>query len=245
MQVHPTRAFSRENFGSPYGKAESWLILDTRPGACIYFGFSRQISKEAFAQAVERSKTDKSAMTEFVNCVPVQPGDVFFVDAGVIHAIGAGCLILEVQEPTDFTVQPEYWCGDYLLNHEEMYLSLDEDTALDCFDYTLYGAQVVTKGKKEPKVFCKNEKLTAETLIGPEDTPCFRVDRYKMTDTETVLDTPASVWICVEGQGRICADGYERPVKKGDYFFLPAAAAGKCKAVTENNMTLVCCVGGK
>ena len=81
MQVHPTRAFSRQYFNSPYGKAESWLILDTRPGACIYFGFSRQVSKEEFADAVERSKTDKNAMTEFVNCVPVKPGDVFYVAA--------------------------------------------------------------------------------------------------------------------------------------------------------------------
>jgi mannose-6-phosphate isomerase len=175
----------------------------------------------------------------------VEPGDVFFVDAGVIHAIGAGCLILEVQEPTDFTVQPEYWCGDYLLNHHEMYLTLDEDTALNCFHYDRYGYQVVTDGKKIPKCLYSDGKLLKESLIGPEDTPCFQVVRYTMNGTETVLDTPASVWICVEGEGRLCADGYDRSIKKGDYFFLPAAAAGNCKAVTENNMTLVCCVGGK
>ena len=244
MQVHPTRAFSRQYFNSPYGKAESWLILDTRPGACIYFGFSRQVSKEEFADAVERSKTDKNAMTEFVNCVPVEPGDVFYVDAGVIHAIGAGCLILEVQEPTDFTVQPEYWCGDYLLNHHEMYLTLEEDVALDCFDYSRYGEKVAIEGKKEPKIFLEEETLRGETLIGPEDTPCFQVDRYTLSGGKVVLSIPASVWICVEGEGKLCAEDYEHPLKKGDYFFLPAAAAGNCYAVTEGNMKLVCCAGG-
>lgn len=98
MQVHPTRDFSKVHFGSPYGKAEAWLILATRPDACIYFGFSREVSREEFKAAVEASETDENAMTAFVNCVPVETGDVFFVDAGVIHAIGAGCMLLEIQE---------------------------------------------------------------------------------------------------------------------------------------------------
>ncbi len=245
MQAHPNREFSRQHFDSPYGKAESWLILATRPGACIYFGFSRQISKEEFSAAVERSETDPNAMTEFVNCVPVEPGDVFFVDAGVIHAIGAGCLILEVQEPTDFTVQPEYWCGDYHLNHQEMYLTLDKETALDCFNYGLYGQKVVENGKKEPVLRFRDAHLKIESLIGPKDTPCFAVDRYTLSDAEVTLDTPASIWICLEGEGEVCADGYSHRLQKGDYFFLPAVAAGKCRAVSKNNMKLVCCVGGK
>ena len=128
MQAHPTREFSRKSFGSPYGKAESWLILATRPGACLYFGFDRRVSKEEFSAAVERSEADPEAMTAFVNRIPVRPGDVFFVGAGVIHAIGAGCLLLEVQEPTDFTIQPEHWCGDYRLSDREMYLGLPKDT---------------------------------------------------------------------------------------------------------------------
>ena len=98
MQVHPTRAFSRANFHSPYGKAESWLILDTREDACIYFGFKEQLRKEDFEALVEKSEQDRDCMTTAVNRIPVKTGDVFFVDAGVIHAIGAGCLILEVQE---------------------------------------------------------------------------------------------------------------------------------------------------
>ena len=52
----------------------------------------------------------------------------------MVHAIGAGCLLLEVQEPSDFTVQPERWCGDYKLSDNEMYLGLDKDTAMECFD---------------------------------------------------------------------------------------------------------------
>lgn len=245
MQVHPTREFSRKNFNSPYGKAESWLILATRPDACIYFGFDRQVSREEFSAAVEASETDKEAMTAFVNKVPVQTGDVFFVGAGVIHAIGAGCLILEVQEPTDFTIQPEYWCGDYHLNAQEMYLGLPRETALECFNYDLYGAAVVEAGRKIPEIVRQDDHITVEMLIGEKDTPCFGMHRYTIDRGEVTLDTPASIWICVEGEGEVEAAGEKHPIRMGDYFFLPAAAAGKCVARSGKKMKIVCCVGGK
>lgn len=245
MQVHPTRAFSQKNFNSPYGKAEAWLILATRPNACIYFGFSREVSPEEFAAAVECSLTDKDAMTEFVNRVPVQTGDVFFVDAGVIHAIGAGCLILEVQEPTDFTIQPEYWCGNYRLNAKEMYLGLDPAVALTCFDYSRHGKEVVDAGRKVPKVLYQDDSVLSECLIGPEDTSCFSMNRYTLSNGEISLDIPASIWICVEGEGVVRSEGREQPLKKGDYFFLPAAAAGKCSIFCKKAGKIVCCAGGQ
>lgn len=246
MQVHPTREFSKANFGSPYGKAEAWLILATREDACIYFGFSRDVSREEFEKAIAASDGDADAMTKFVNRVPVKTGDVFFVDAGIIHAIGAGCLILEVQEPTDFTIQPEYYCGDYRLNDREMYLGLDPKTAIDCFHFDKFGEDVVTRGKKTPRVLKESEILRSEELIGESDTPCFSMHRHFLKKNATLtLNAPASVWICVDGEGEILSEGESASVKKGDYFFLPAAASGKCTAVTKENLTLVCCAGGK
>lgn len=244
MQVHPTRAFSRAHFNSSYGKAESWIILDTREDACIYFGFKDKISKQDFEVLVQKSETDKACMTSVVNRIPVKAGDVFFVDAGIIHAIGAGCLILEIQEPTDFTVQPEHWCGDYRLNEREMYLGLDPDIALDCFNYGLYGSSVVASGKKIPVQEYKDEHLLIETLIGEADTQCFRVKRFSLSGGSFPLNIPASIWVCTDGEGILSGDGYERPIKKGDYFFLPAAAAGSIHAAAASALTLVACVGG-
>lgn len=245
MQVHPTRAFSRENFHSPYGKAESWLILATRPDACLYLGFSREVSPQEFSAAVEESERNKECMTAFVNRVPVRTGDVFFVNAGVIHAIGAGCLILEVQEPTDFTIQPEYWCGEYHLNSQEMYLGLPKEKALECFDFTLFGQQVVDQARKTPKLLWETPSVRVEQLIGEEDTPCFSMTRYHLTDGELVLSEPASIWICTEGSGTVTAGGARRKLKKGDYFFLPAAAVGKCTVNSKKIIQIVCCKGGK
>ena len=242
MQVHPTREYSRKFFNSPYGKAESWIILATRPDACIYYGFSREVSREEFEAAVDKSLEDMNCMTEFVNRVPVKPGDVFFVPAGVIHAIGPGCLMLEAQEPSDFTVQPEHWCGDYQLNDHEMYLGLERRIANDCFDFSRYGEEVVRQGKKEPRVLAVTENTKLESLIGPEDTTCFSVDRFTVSGGKAVLTAGAGVHIVAEGAGVVRCGDYEHSLKKGDYFFLPVSAAGE--TVVEGELNLLICKGG-
>lgn len=242
MQVHPTREFSRKHFSSPYGKAESWLILDTRPGACIYFGFKEQVSLEDFAKAVEENLENPDSFLGFVNKIPVKTGDVFFVPAGVIHAIGPGCLLLEAQEPTDFTIQPEYHCGDYLLNQQEMYIGLDKETALSCFDLSLYGEKVLEMGRKSPKLLEEKDGVAVYSLISKEDTPCFFVTRYCCTGGSAALENGGCVYIVTSGEGEIHGEGYTRKVKRGDYFLLPAQAKG---FTLGGNLEFVCCGGGE
>ena len=242
MQVHPTRAFSRKHFGSPYGKAEAWLILATRPGACIYFGFKDAITAEEFSVAVEANNEDAESQTGLVNRIAVKPGDVFFVPAGVIHAIGPGCMLLEAQEPTDFTVQPEYRCGEYRLSEQEMYLGLDRETALSCFDHSLYGEKVLGMGVKEPVLLREFPGVQVHELIGPKDTPCFTMTRYTCTGGEAPLEQTAAVYVVTRGEGSLTGEGYSRPVKAGNYFFLPHAA--KDFAIS-GNVQFVCCRGGE
>ena len=244
MQVHPTREQARELFGSPYGKTEAWLILGTRPGASIYLGFSREVTREELAEAVEKSREDREIMTSFVNRVPVKEGDVFLVKAGMIHAIGAGCLILEIQEPTDFTVQPEHWCGDYRLNDREMYCGLTPEQGLGCFNYSLWGPKTVEDSRLIPRVLTETDEWTEEELIGPEDTDCFTLRRFTLRKGSYTLTDPASVWICTEGEGTLVWDGGRREIRRGDYWFLPAAAAGKVRAECGRSLQLVCCRRG-
>lgn len=241
MQVHPTREFSRKHFHSPYGKAEAWLILATRPGACIYFGFRDQITPEAFAEAVEANRTNPESQTPLVNRIEVTAGEVFFVPAGVIHAIGPGCMLLEAQEPTDFTIQPEYHCGDYALNEQEMYLGLDKETALSCFDHSLYGQKVLEMGRKTPRLLSKSEGVDVHELIGPQDTPCFTMTRYTCTGGTAALEQKAAVYIVTEGEGQLIGQDCNRSLKAGNYFFLPYAAQGYAIA---GKLQFVCCVGG-
>lgn len=235
-QAHPDKSFSRKHFNSGYGKTESWIILDTREDAKIYFGFKDGVDREIFSKAIDDSKTDKDAMERLMLYRVPEKDDCFLVPAKTVHAIGAGCLILEIQEPTDFTVQPEHWCDEYELNDREMYLSLTKEEAIDCFDF-----QKAPDTKMKPSVISKNDGMTTENLIGEKDTDCFIVNRIKLTDGDFTPDINDSygVYIVTNGIGTVSGDGYSREIKKGDYFFMPACCMGKFTIT--GNMEIVEC----
>lgn len=245
IQVHPDKAFSQKHFNSSYGKTEMWLILATREKASIYFGFKEKITKEEFAQAVERSREDKNALSPLLCEFPVQEGEVYLIPARCVHAIGYGCLILEVQEPTDFTIQPEYWCGDYLLNDYEMYLGLEKEVALDCFDYDLYGPQCISLARKNPTIMEQTPSHLAEALIRYEDTPCFAVQRHTLLESHTPLQQAPAIYVVTQGEGYLRGPDYERAIKKGSYFFLPHCTAGTYYVETQSRLQFVVCLPPK
>lgn len=97
VQVHPDDAYAREH-ENQLGKTEMWYVVDARPGAYLYCGFARDMTKEELRRAI-----GDNTLCEQLNRVEVKPGDVFFIEAGTIHAIGAGCLIAEVQQSSNVT----------------------------------------------------------------------------------------------------------------------------------------------
>lgn len=243
VQAHPDKAFSQKHFNSTNGKTESWLVLATRENACLYFGFNQQVTPEQFKAAVEQSETDPDAMESLITRVDAHAGDLWLIPARVVHAIGYGCLILEVQEPTDFTIQPEAWCGDYHLNDYEKYLGLDVDTAMGCFDFTLWGDQAVRLGRKKPTVYHQDGQVCSEVLIGAGDTDCFAIRRHTVTGAMALQQAP-SVLIVTQGAGEILWQGGSAQLAQGSYFFLPAAAKGECsvRAVKGGTLQLVECL---
>ena len=97
IQVHPSDEYALRVEGE-YGKTEMWVIVDCDPGAFLYFGVNRPVSKEEFRQRIENN-----TVLEVLNKVEVHPGDVFFIQSGTIHAIGAGILICEIQQNSNCT----------------------------------------------------------------------------------------------------------------------------------------------
>lgn len=242
VQAHPDKAFSRAHFNSDFGKAESWLVLAAREGACIYFGFKDGVTKEQFEKAIDESETDKSAMEKLLNKIPVKPGDVYFIPAKAVHAIGAGCLILEVQEPTDFTIQPERWCGDYHLSDNEMYIGLQKETALSVFDYSYNLEKVEKECKKAPEIIWEKDGCKKEILIGKKDTPCFGVERYILENASTDELQGTCVYVVTDGAGKLTGDSYEKEIKKGDYFFMPHSCDGRYTVKSDSSLTLAACI---
>lgn len=97
IQVHPDDklAFARHNC---FGKNEMWMILDCKPGAKIYSGFKDQISKYEYCKRVE-----DGSLCEVLQDHPVHSGDIFYIPAGRVHAIGEGILLAEIQQSSDIT----------------------------------------------------------------------------------------------------------------------------------------------
>lgn len=235
-QAHPDKAYSRKHFHSEYGKTESWIILDTREDAKLFFGFQEGVDRESFSKAIDDSKTDKDAMERLMRYRVPEKKEVFLVPAKTVHAIGAGCLILEIQEPTDFTIQPEHWCGDYELNDMEMYQGVSKEDAIECFDFA-----PAPDTKMIPKLLLTENGALYENLIGEQDTDCFVINRIRLSGGEHVmkLSDTYGVYIVTEGEGAVTGAGYERRVKKGDYFFMPCKLMGQYKLT--GNMECVEC----
>jgi mannose-6-phosphate isomerase len=131
VHAHPDRRFAADQFGSPFGKTEAWIVIATRgEGSEVWVGLSEPVEAEAYRRWIESQ--DRDALLGSLNHVSVQAGDVLYVPAGVPHAIGAGVLIAELQEPTDFSLVCE-WDG-FPIAPEDSHLGLGWDTALAALD---------------------------------------------------------------------------------------------------------------
>ena len=97
VQVHPNNDYALRVEGE-YGKTEMWYIVDCDEGATLLYGFKNEITKEEFRQRIENN-----TLLEVTNAVPVKKGDVFFIEAGTLHAIGKGILIAEIQQNSNTT----------------------------------------------------------------------------------------------------------------------------------------------
>ena len=246
FQVHPTKEFSRKYFNSEYGKTECWLVVATRPGAKLYFGFKDKMTKEKLSALEERSETEKDIMGGLLAGVEVKPGDIWLIKAGLIHAIGAGCTIIEVQEPTDFTIQPERWCGDYHISYEEEYIGLKKEDALDCINYEIYGDAAKKYAAVNPKTEIDTPVYKKENLITYADTPCFAENRHILgAGGSFVMDYAPSVYICLEGNAQITGENYVKDIRRGDYFFLPYSAEGKFEVKSSSHAVLIECLPSK
>ena len=221
VQAHPDKEFSRKYFNSPYGKEESWLILDTRPGAKIYYGFRKGVTLEQFEAAIDASEDGGEHFEDLLCAIDVKPGDVIYIPAKLVHAIGVGCLLLEVQEPTDFTIQPERFCGSYRLSDKEMYLGLERKNALECFDMDkTYPAPL------QPKVLQNSMTCLYQAMIDESVTSSFSVRTATLNNGSFILERGCAIYVVLDGEGRITGKDYSKEIRKGDYFFMPDMAKG-------------------
>ncbi|WP_016756906.1 type I phosphomannose isomerase catalytic subunit [Leptospira santarosai] len=122
VQVHPDDSYAEKYDPQSAGKKEAWIVLQAEPGAKLICGFSNATNREEFKSLVEQNRAE-----EILRQIPVKEGDSFLLNPGKIHAIGAGILLMEVQQSSDST----YRVYDYGRPRE-----LHLDKALDVLDYS-------------------------------------------------------------------------------------------------------------
>jgi mannose-6-phosphate isomerase len=246
MQTHPTRAFARQYLRSDFGKTESWIILGTREigeeRPYILLGFRDGVTEAEFRRIT--ALQDVQAQISALNRIDVHPGDVFMVPAGVPHAIGSGVFMIEVQEPTDFTVNVEYQYGGVQRTEEQCFLGLGFDVGMRCFDYGAGGMSCVLQNTVTPRTIRQNTKSREEMLIGPEQTSYFGASRLVIQPTAVDRDLGGCyIGIVVQGCGQLLsATSTALPLRTGSAYFVPAASRPHAiQADLHTPLTLIRC----
>lgn len=127
VQVHPDDEYAYANENGELGKTEMWFIIDAKPGSKLVYGIKPGVSKEDFQRCLEQGHLE-----ECLRELEVKPGDVLYIPAGLVHAIGAGILICEIQQNSDTTYRVYDWNRvDDKGNPRELHIK----KALDVIDF--------------------------------------------------------------------------------------------------------------
>ena len=205
VQVHPDDAYAKEHEGS-LGKTEMWYVLDCEPGAYLYYGLKHQISENEFKKRIQNG-----SITEVCKKVYVKKGDVFYIPAGVIHAIGKGITILEVQQSSNIT----YRIYDYQredANHQKRELHIRQASEICGFSPLLQGHR--------PMGLCRKKEGYYEMLL--VQCPYFSVYHYLIKSSFHYHPSTGFSYIyVVSGTGTLETESEKIPLNPGDSYFIP------------------------
>lgn len=198
VQAHPTREFANKFMNSSFGKTECWFFIDCTPDAYVYLGFKKGVTKEKFMRAF--NENDSNAMLDMLHKIPVKKNDFIFVDGGVPHAIGGGCFIVELQEPSDLMVVGErYTPSGRKIDEDRLHMGLGFEKMFDVFDYTGYALSEI-----KDKYFRKPQKISdgVYEILGADLTDKFSM--YLLCgSTDFVINKPFAVGIVIQGSAKI------------------------------------------
>lgn len=205
VQVHPNDVYACEMENGELGKSEMWYIVDAVPGSKLVSGVKNGTTKEKLIRAIKDGK-----VSECLNYVNVKPGDCFNIPAGLVHAIGAGCLICEIQQNSNTTYRVyDYDRTDAKGNKRPLHI----EKALDVIDFSA-GEGKSTLGLKV--------ELKNQTRIYLVANQYFSVELIDFSGVLTE-DTKGERFHCYTVlKGSISINGQE--IKKGHSCLIPASA---------------------
>ncbi|TNC24597.1 class I mannose-6-phosphate isomerase [Amycolatopsis alkalitolerans] len=228
VHFHPSNAFAQAHFDSHFGKTEAWIVVGTSgDDPRVYPGFREHVPPATVGEWVREQDTE--AMLGALNSVPVKPGDNVYIPAGLPHAIGEGVFVVELQQPTDFSLTIEW--RDFLASPEKGHLGIGFDTALQALD---------TSARDPESIITRTADLDESVveLLVPGAAEFFRADRLR-PDPSLALDPSFTVFVVLAGQGTLKTEhGGGLELSKGDTIVLPYAAG---QAEVSGELTIIRC----
>jgi mannose-6-phosphate isomerase len=231
VHVHPDRRFAAEHLGCVHGKTEAWIVVETEePLAEVYLGFRHPVAEQVVRQWVDDQ--DVEPMLAALNVIPVRAGDAILVPAGLPHAIGEGVLIVELQEPTDFSVLME-WKGFDLDGVADGHLNLGFDLALRCLDRGAWSQEQLQQLRGP----ADDGAIPRQRLLPSQADPFFRAERLR---DGAALEASFGVLVATRGSGLLHTQtGGDVRVKRGDTLVVPFASG---TASVEGDVELIRCL---
>lgn len=203
IQVHPNDELAKERHNS-FGKTEMWYIMQADQDARIIVGFKEDSGKEEYLQNL-----NNKSLTSILDDIKAQAGDVFFLETGTVHAIGAGLVVAEIQQTSDITYRLyDFDRKDAQGNTRELHV----DLALDAINYN------------KVDTYKKYDKAENESNV-IVDCPYFTTNFIPLNGEKKVGKNGESftVLMCIEGDFEITIENETYPYQKGDTVLIPAA----------------------
>ena len=212
VQVHPDDeyALAREN---SLGKTEMWYVLSAEKGSTLVCGFNQDVTASRVRSAIESGTIEK-----YLNHVPVDKDNLFYIEAGTVHALGAGIIVAEVQESSNLTYRLyDYDRVDKKGNKRELHI----DKALDVMNLS------APAGPRQPMRLLRYKRGCAGELL--MRCKYFQVERllvnaedYRFMPEIRTGSNSFHVLLCTEGRGSLFNEGYRLDFCKGHCIFVPA-----------------------
>lgn len=202
IQVHPNDDYALEH-ENEYGKNELWYVMDSDPGAGLYVGFNRDVSREEVARRIR-----EHTILDVLNFYPTKPGDVFYIPAGTVHAIGGGNLICEIQQSSNSTYRLyDYGRVDKFGQQRQLHLN----KALDVLDYCKYEPTQVEMESTEQGVLLARCKYFEAIIYEVTGEARIQLENSKFNSI-----------VCIRGKGLLNLNDLSVDIKAGESVFIPA-----------------------
>jgi len=207
VHLHPDREFARRHLDCPHGKTEAWVVLEAPADGTVHLGFAEQIAPHVLADWVATQDTDR--LLASMNSLPVAAGDTVLVPAGLPHALGAGVFVVELQEPTDWSILLE-WAGFAVDGAVDGHLGLGFDVALQAVDRAPLSVERLRALCHRPST----DAVGVHRLLVPAADPFFRAELVRGRGE---VEASFAVLVVVEGSMTVTdSHGSRTAVRRGE-----------------------------